>query len=96
MYMSRQGDKQWLRKQLAVRGMMSTGRRELVEFVNGQWSMVNMGGMNGAMKGVQAGGVNDWEQVGGWKVMWQKEEAVGLEVVGVCGKEPGGLEVLRI
>ncbi|MCU7549010.1 hypothetical protein OCK74_07775 [Chitinophagaceae bacterium LB-8] len=31
LYMNMQGDKQWLRKQLAVRVMMSTGRRERVE-----------------------------------------------------------------
>ncbi|MCU7552834.1 hypothetical protein OCK74_27190 [Chitinophagaceae bacterium LB-8] len=91
LYMNMQGDKQWLRKQLAVRGMMSTGRREMVEFVNGQW-MVG----NGAMKGVHGDGGNSWEQVGAWKVVLQKEEGVGLEVVGVCGKEPGDVEVLRI
>jgi len=89
LYMNMQGDKQWLRKQLAVRGMMSTGRREMVEFVNGQWSMVNL-------RGAHAGGLKGWEQVGAWKVWWKKEEAVGLEVVDVSGKEPEGLEVLRI
>ncbi|MCU7552655.1 hypothetical protein OCK74_26280 [Chitinophagaceae bacterium LB-8] len=101
LYMRMQGDKQWLRKQLAVRGMMSTGRREMAEFMNGQWSMGNKRGRNagrvhGAMTGVHAGGLNGCEQVGAWKVVWQKEEAVGLEVVGDFGKELGGLEVLRI
>ncbi|MCU7551143.1 hypothetical protein OCK74_18630 [Chitinophagaceae bacterium LB-8] len=84
LYMSRQGDKQWLRKQLAVRGMMSTGRREMAELVNGQWSMVNMRGRNVL------------EQMGPWQVVWQKEEAVGLGVAAVCGKESAGVEVLQI
>jgi hypothetical protein len=45
LYMSRQGDQQWLRKQLAVRGMMSTGRREMVDMkaVHGALSMENSG-----------------------------------------------------
>ncbi|MCU7550923.1 hypothetical protein OCK74_17515 [Chitinophagaceae bacterium LB-8] len=86
LYMNMQGDKQWLRKQLAVRGMMSSGRKEIAEVrvVKGELFMGNAGGGNG------------WEQLGGWKVVWQKEVTVGLEVVGVCGKEPAGLEVLRI
>ncbi|MCU7552483.1 hypothetical protein OCK74_25410 [Chitinophagaceae bacterium LB-8] len=86
LYMRMQGDKQWLRKQLAVRGMMSSGRREMadVRVVKGEWFM----GDTGRLKG--------WGQVGAWKVVWQKEQAVGLEVVGVFGKEPGGLEVLQI
>ncbi|MCU7552088.1 hypothetical protein OCK74_23415 [Chitinophagaceae bacterium LB-8] len=89
LYMSRQGDKQWLRKQLAVRGMMSTGRREMVEFVNGQWSMGNL-------RGGHADGVKGGEQREAWKVLWQKEEAVGPEGVDVLRREPGGLEVLKI
>ncbi|MCU7551651.1 hypothetical protein OCK74_21200 [Chitinophagaceae bacterium LB-8] len=86
LYMRMQGDKQWLRKQLAVRGMMSTGRREIadVKVVKGEWFM----GDTGRLKG--------WGQVGAWKVVWKKEEAVGLEVVDVVGKELAGLEVLRI
>lgn len=31
LYMSMQGDQQWRRKQLAVRGMMESGRRETVD-----------------------------------------------------------------
>ncbi|MCU7548300.1 hypothetical protein OCK74_04200 [Chitinophagaceae bacterium LB-8] len=42
LYMSRQGDKQWLRIQLAVRGMMSTGRKELVD-VKGMNGLEQMG-----------------------------------------------------
>ncbi|MCU7550720.1 hypothetical protein OCK74_16500 [Chitinophagaceae bacterium LB-8] len=86
LYMRMQGDKQWLRKQLAVRGMMSTGRREMadVRVVKGELFIGIVGGVNGC------------EQRGDWKVWWQKEEAVGLEVVDVSRKEPGGLEVLQI
>ncbi|MCU7552783.1 hypothetical protein OCK74_26935 [Chitinophagaceae bacterium LB-8] len=41
LYMSRQGDKQWLRKQLAVRGMMSSGRQETMkeETVRGTYQL---------------------------------------------------------
>ncbi|MCU7549585.1 hypothetical protein OCK74_10695 [Chitinophagaceae bacterium LB-8] len=88
LYMNMQGDKHWLRKQLAVRGMMSTGRREMVEFVNGQWSMGNM-------KGVHASGVNSCEQMESWRVWW-KREVIEHEVEEVSEKQDGCLEELRI
>ncbi|MCU7552490.1 hypothetical protein OCK74_25450 [Chitinophagaceae bacterium LB-8] len=41
LYMNMQGDKQWLRKQLAVRGMMSSGRKETMkeETVRGSYQL---------------------------------------------------------
>ncbi|MCU7548581.1 hypothetical protein OCK74_05605 [Chitinophagaceae bacterium LB-8] len=84
LYMNMQGDPQWLRKQLAVRGMMSTGKREIadVKVVKGEWFM-----------GI-AGGVEGGEQREAWKVWWKKEE-VGLKV-DAHGQENGCLGVLRI
>jgi len=91
LYMGMLGDKLWLRKQLAVRGMMSTGRREIadVKGVNGQWSMVNM-------KGVHAGGLNGWEQRGAWEVVWQKRIDSCLKVMESSGEKDCCLEELRI
>jgi hypothetical protein len=85
LYMSRQGDKQWLRKQLAVRGMMSTGRREIADMkvVKGELFMGNAGGLKG------------YEQVEAWKVVWQKEN-VGLGIEDSCMMKDDCLAVLRI
>ncbi|MCU7549088.1 hypothetical protein OCK74_08175 [Chitinophagaceae bacterium LB-8] len=98
LYMGMQGDKQWLRKQLAVRGMMSTGRREIadVRVVKGELFMGHAGGVHGAMTGVHAGGLNAYEQRGAWQVFWQKEEAVGLEAEEGCMMKDDCLAVLRI
>ncbi|MCU7552798.1 hypothetical protein OCK74_27010 [Chitinophagaceae bacterium LB-8] len=65
LYMNMQGDKQWLRKQLAVRGMMNSGRREMadVRVVKGEWMVGN---------GVE------WQ--GAWRMIWRKEE-LGADLV---------------
>ncbi|MCU7549362.1 hypothetical protein OCK74_09570 [Chitinophagaceae bacterium LB-8] len=98
LYMGMQGDKQWLRKQLAVRGMMSTGRREIadVRVVKGELFMGHAGGVYGAMKGVHAGGVNGWEQVGAWEVVWQKRMDRTLELIEDFGKKEDYLVSLQI
>jgi hypothetical protein len=79
LYMSRQGDKQWLRKQLAVRAVVSVEGidRMMVrgEEGNRQGAMCND---QGCMHGEKAM-MNGYEQQGPWTEVWQKRKEVVAE-----------------
>jgi hypothetical protein len=82
LYMSKQGDKQWVRKQLAVKSMVRAQKMDIVvkgvrvlgtgetvmRVVHGKWSMVN-------------------EQQGAWRVLWAMRTDTTKQVVEHRGKK---------
>jgi hypothetical protein len=83
LYMSKQGDKQWLRKQLAMRAMLRG--QEMNKVIKRVWGQqetrqLAMGNHRGNLYGVVFIGGGD-EQQGPWRGLWAKKKDTGGQVI---------------
>ena len=87
LYMSRQGNKQWLRKQLAVRAMLrGQGMNQVIKKEWGQQDnrALAMGNQCGNLCGARLMG-GGYDQQEAWRVLWAKRTDTGGQVVGHSG-----------